>query len=117
MVEAYRKGQVFVQEQLAGVIEETDEGYLFSYAQEYLHQEDALSVSLTMPLTEEPYRSTVLFPFFDGLIPEGWLLKVVNRNWKIDPQDRFGLLLAVCRDCIGDVQIMQMTRNKGETER
>lgn len=45
------------------------------------------------------------FLFFDGLIPEGWLLALVNRNWKIDQQDRFGLLLAVCRDCIGDVFI------------
>ena len=56
-----------------------------------------------MPLSEEVYKSNVLFPFFDGLIPEGWLLGLVNRNWKIDPQDRFGLLLAVCKDCIGDV--------------
>lgn len=117
MAEAYRKGQVFVQQRLAGVIAETDEGYLFSYAPEYLQLEDSLSVSLTMPLTEVPYRSTVLFPFFDGLIPEGWLLKVVNRNWKIDSQDRFGLLLAVCRDCVGDVQIVQMTQSREEAER
>lgn len=49
--------------------------------------------------------STVLFPFFDGLIPEGWLLNVVSRNWKISQTDRFGLLLLVCKDCIGDVCI------------
>ena len=49
--------------------------------------------------------ATVLFPFFDGLIPEGWLLGVVSRNWKINQNDRFGLLLSVCRDCIGDVNI------------
>ena len=23
--------------------------------------------------------------FFDGLIPEGWLLKVAERNWKLNP--------------------------------
>ncbi|MBT9837475.1 hypothetical protein GPK58_12955 [Blautia sp. MCC270] len=49
--------------------------------------------------------TTILFPFFDGLIPEGWLLGVVSRNWKINQKDRFGLLLAACRDCIGDVCI------------
>ena len=65
----------------------------------------ALAVSLTLPLRQEPYETTILFPFFDGLIPEGWLLGVVSRNWKINQKDRFGLLLSACRDCIGDVCI------------
>ena len=42
----------------------------------------ALAVSLTLPLRQEPYETTILFPFLDGLIPEGWLLGVVSRNWK-----------------------------------
>lgn len=101
----YRKGLVFVQNNYAGSIEETDEGYEFTYAQEYLDSENPVPVSITLPLNEKPYKSNVLFPFFDGLIPEGWLLGIVNRNWKIDPEDRFGLLLAVCKDCIGDVSV------------
>lgn len=105
MMGEYRKGHVFIQNSYAGVIAETDDGYVFSYALEYLDTGNAIPVSLTMPLSAEPYKSNVLFPFFDGLIPEGWLLGVVERNWKIDPQDRFGLLLAVCKDCIGDVSI------------
>ena len=60
-----------------------------------------------MPLQKEKYESNVLFPFFDGLIPEGWLLNVVSRNWKIDKNDRFGLLLSACRDCIGDVCVRE----------
>ena len=105
MAGEYRKGFVYVQGRYAGVIEENDEGYAFSYAAEYLEGEHALPVSITMPLSKEPYQSNVLFPFFDGLIPEGWILGIVNRNWKIDSKDRFGLLLAVCKDCIGDVSI------------
>ena len=103
MASEYRKGYVYVQNNFAGIIEETDEGYAFSYSSEYMEGDNALPVSLTMPLSNKVYESNVLFPFFDGLIPEGWLLGIVNRNWKIDPQDRFGLLLAVCKDCIGDV--------------
>ena len=105
MESEYRKGYVYIQNHYAGIIEETDEGYTFSYDKQYLQRKDALSVSLTMPLKEIEYTSTVLFPFFDGLIPEGWLLGVVSRNWKINRNDRFGLLLAACRDCIGDVCI------------
>ena len=103
MTGEYRKGLVYVQGRYAGIIEENDEGYAFQYEEEYLNHEQALPISITMPLQKAPFQSNVLFPFFDGLIPEGWLLGVVNRNWKIDPKDRFGLLLAVCRDCIGDV--------------
>lgn len=44
---------------------------------------------------------------FDGLIPEGWLLGLVSRNWKIDTKDRFGLLLVSCKDCIGNVSIRE----------
>ena len=92
MESEYRKGYVYIQKIFAGTIAETEE-------------EDAVSVSLTLPLQKEAYKATVLFPFFDGLIPEGWLLGVVSRNWKINQNDRFGLLLSVCRDCIGDVNI------------
>ena len=52
----YRKGHVFVQNNYAGSIKETDEGYEFSYAAEYLESENALPVSLTMPLSDEVYK-------------------------------------------------------------
>ena len=105
MEEEYRKGYVYIQNIFAGIIKETDEGYTFAYDRKYIQRKDAVAVSLTMPLQNEEYTSTVLFPFFDGLIPEGWLLGVVRRNWKINQNDRFGLLLAACQDCIGDVCI------------
>ena len=68
-----RAGIVFVQNMRAGLITETDTGYEFYYENEYLEKEDSLAVSLTLPLSREIYKSNTLFPFFDGLIPEGWL--------------------------------------------
>ena len=101
----FRQGKVYVQQRYAGLIEETDEGYRFSYDKEYLRTDDPLSVCINMPCREDCYESPVLFPFFDGLIPEGWLLDLSAKNWKIDNEDRFGLLLVCCEDCIGDVTI------------
>lgn len=92
-MEIFRSASVYVSDQKAGYILETDEGYIFKYDEEYLSKTEALPVSITMPLQEEEYRSNVLFPFFDGLIPEGWLLGLVSRNWKLNSSDRFGLLL------------------------
>ena len=101
---ALRRGEVFVQGRYAGMVEETEDGYSFSYDNGYL-EANGPAVSLTIPLREEPFFSETLFPFFDGLIPEGWLLSVVTRNWKLDPEDRFGLLLVSCEDSIGDVSV------------
>lgn len=104
---SFRSAGVFVRNIYAGMLSETDEGYSFTYDTEYLNREDASAVSLTLPLIEEKYTSKTLFPFFDGLIPEGWLLNVVSRNWKIDQNDRFGLLLVACKDGIGNVSIKE----------
>lgn len=101
------KGIVYYQNTKAGEIEQTDEGYVFRYDSAYLEQENAKPVSLTLPLQKEEYRSNVLFPFFDGLIPEGWLLDVAVETWKINPRDRMKLLLSVCKDCIGAVKVIE----------
>lgn len=106
-MDTFRVAYVSIRNVFAGELRETDEGYSFTYDQQYLKREDASAVSLTLPLSETAYTSKTLFPFFDGLIPEGWLLGVVSRNWKIDTRDRFGLLLVACKDGIGNVSIRE----------
>jgi serine/threonine-protein kinase HipA len=100
-----RKAAVHLHGQLAGQLTQDEQGYTFAYAPDYLASPGAEPVSLTLPLRAAPYVERVLFPFFDGLIPEGWLLAVAERNWKLNARDRMGLLLACCRDCIGAVSI------------
>ena len=104
-MEAYRTAYVYVRETFAGTLKETDFGYSFIYDHDYLESENPTAVSLTLPIQAQEYTSKTLFAFFDGLIPEGWLLDIVSRNWKIDRKDRFGLLLVACKDPIGNVQI------------
>jgi serine/threonine-protein kinase HipA len=81
-----RKGAVYYQKLKAGFIEEEEDQYLFYYLPEYLADPHARAVSLTLPLQEELFKSKRLFPFFDGLIPEGWLLDAAEKNWKLDPR-------------------------------
>jgi serine/threonine-protein kinase HipA len=104
-VTAFRKGSVFFRDVIAGSITETENGYCFTYDKSYLALPSAHPVSVTFPLQSEPFDSTTLHPFFDGLIPEGWILSIVVKNWKINSRDRMGLLLAACKDCIGAVSI------------
>lgn len=102
----YRKG-IF-----AGVLTEDGGEYRFCYDADYLKRGDAKPVSLTLPLQEEAYVSPVLFPFFDGLIPEGWLLDVALRNTDISILDRMSLLLLCCNDCIGAISIVTSTEEE-----
>jgi serine/threonine-protein kinase HipA len=91
----------------AGEIEEQPDGVVvFRYLPEYLARESAEPISLTLPLASEAVKTIGLHPFFDGLVPEGWLLDIATRNWKLDPRDRVGLLLNLCSECIGAVRVL-----------
>lgn len=104
-----RSGKVFYKNIFAGTIQETDDGYSFLYDKDYKENPNSEPISLTMPLAKDKYTSKTFFPFFDGLIPEGWLLDIAAKNWKLNPNDRMGLLLTVCNDCIGAVSIKENT--------
>jgi serine/threonine-protein kinase HipA len=107
-----REGNVFFQDKLAGNVWQDDASYGFVYDEAWLATLNAQPVSLTLPLRAEPYHSNTMIPFFDGLIPEGWLLEITVKNWKLDPADRMGLLLAACKDCIGAVSVEGIETNE-----
>ena len=90
-----RKAEIRMFDKLAGHLEETDEGYTFAYAADYVNDPGNPPVSLLLPRRSEPYRDKRLFPF-------------AEKTWKLDPRDRMGLLLATCRNCIGAVSVVPM---------
>ena len=100
-----KQAVVFLRDRKAGVLTEDENGYTFQYDRDFLLSDDAEAISLTLPLSDKPFHDKVLFPFFDGLIPEGWLLDIAEKSWKIDARDRMSLLLACCKDCIGAVGV------------
>ena len=106
-----KQAEVYFQDQLAGILTEDENGYKFVYTKAYVEKKGT-PISLTMPVLALPYRSDNMFPFFDGLILEGWLLDIAQSNWKINPRDRMSLLLACCKDCIGAVSIVDISDNQ-----
>lgn len=97
---------IYFKDTLAGRLSETDEGFVFQYDTAYLSSAEVQPISLTLPVQTEAFESPVLFPFFDGLIPEGWLLDVALRNTDVSILDRMSLLLLCCKDCIGAVSVV-----------
>ena len=106
-----RKAEVYLFGKRAGFIEEKEpRGYRFWYDAEYLGKADSIPLSPLMPLTGETVESDALPAFFDGLIPEGWLLDIAEKTWKLNPRDRFGCLLSCCRDCIGAASVREVVQ-------
>ncbi len=110
-----RQGKVFYKEYLAGLLTETDDGeYVFQYDAMYVKDHTNEFITFTMPVSPKPYTEKRLFPFFEGLIPEGWLLDIASENWKINKNDRMGLLLACCQNCVGAVSIEPLAAEDGK---
>ena len=102
----HKRGKVFVDKNFAGIIEQSEGLYTFKYDDAYLKSANPKPVSLTLPLQAKSFEQKTMIPFFDGLIPEGWLLQIAIDNWKLNPRDRMTLLLKLCKDCIGDISIV-----------
>jgi serine/threonine-protein kinase HipA len=101
-----RSARILYGDAEAGILTETDEGlYLFQYNGNYISEYPHQFITFTMPVRSQPYRDKRLFAFFEGLIPEGWLLDIASKSWKINLNDRMGLLLACCQNCIGAVSV------------
>lgn len=100
-----KKANVFYSNILAGQLIEEEDGFYFYYLEDYLNRSDAKPVSLTLPLTAAPYFKEQLFPFFDGLIPEGWILDLALKKWNISPTDRMTILMKTGTNVIGNVSV------------
>jgi len=107
-----RQAKIYHGEHMAGTLTESGGEYRFQYDADYLSLPGATAISLTLPLQEEAYVSPTLFPFFDGLIPEGWLLDVALRNTDISMLDRMSLLLLCCKECIGAVSVIPVNNQE-----
>jgi serine/threonine-protein kinase HipA len=110
-----RQANIFYKDILAGLLTETNDGeYIFKYSDSYIQQHPKDFITFTMPVSTKEYTDKKLFPFFEGLIPEGWLLDIAAKNWKINPNDRMGLLMSCCQNCIGAVSVVPIKNDNDE---
>lgn len=101
-----RQARIYYDKVFCGLLTETNEGdFTFKYHDDYINQYPKQFITFTMPVSNTEYRDKRLFAFFEGLIPEGWLLDIASNSWKINRNDRMGLLLACCKNCIGAVSV------------
>jgi HipA-like protein len=102
-----RKAEVYRNGILAGILtEESRKSYIFSYNDAYFIDSSKAAISLTLPKTQQEYRSEHLFPFFANMIAEGTNLEIQSKYLKIDERDVLSLLGATANtDTIGAITI------------
>lgn len=91
----------------AGLLTENDNReFSFSYDKTYLLNEQSQAISLTLPLSQEPYKSPYLFSVFSNMLSEGENRQIQSQLLHIDQDDDFGILLATCQfDTIGAITV------------
>ena len=103
------KARVFFKQQLAGILEKKNSEYYFKYDEEYFSNSKTKSISLSLPKNKKNFHSKQLFPFFHGLLTEGFATKIQSRKLKIDEEDYFTRLIKTANiDTIGCVTIEEI---------
>jgi HipA-like protein len=105
-----KRAEVYNNDVQAGLLEKTKQGeYVFTYDDDYLNNPETSAISLTLSKTTQVHRSSVLFPFFFGLLSEGVNKQTQCRLLKIDEKDHFTLLLKTANtDTIGSITIKEL---------
>ena len=102
-----RKVAVYHNERQAGLlIQHGQKSYSFQYDTQYIAT--GLPIAFRLPLQKESFHSETLFPFFENLASEGWLLHLQSTQQKIDERDTFSLLIANGEDLVGAISLKEI---------
>jgi len=66
------------------------------------------AISLPMHIKDEPYCFESFPPFFNGLLPEGYMLESLLKRCKIDRTDYFSQLVTVGANMVGSVTVKEI---------
>jgi serine/threonine-protein kinase HipA len=76
-----------------------------SFSLQSLNDYSGHAISLTMPIRSKTYNFDKFPPFFEGLLPEGIMLEMFLKKFKLDRTDYFSQLKIVGRDLVGDTTV------------
>ena len=98
------KGQPVIVGTISGGPENNAE---FRYGTSYLTRGDAMPISVSLPLQEEPFSSLQTKAFFDGLLPEGFTRRSVASYLRVDEDDYLRILHLLGQECIGALRVFE----------
>lgn len=95
-----------------GDIVEKDPGEAcFTYADEYLSDQECRPISISLPLNEKTFDAVRTKNFFDGLLPEGFTRRCIAEWMHTEEKDYLSILSGLGRECLGAIKIIDETEN------
>lgn len=89
------------------LIRESTGRLVFTYSYDWLSWENSRPISLSMPLTEIPYKGQLVDYYFDNLLPDSELIRErIQARFQASSKKCFDLLSLIGADCVGALQIL-----------
>ncbi|MBW2465504.1 MAG: HipA N-terminal domain-containing protein, partial [Deltaproteobacteria bacterium] len=83
-------------------------GLRLTYVADWLEREDAIPISLSLPLSSEPFGGSLVSNYFDNLLPDNVTIRErMQRTLRTGTTAPFDLLSAAGADCVGALQLSQ----------
>ncbi len=103
-----RRLNVFLNARLVGHLEKASSGAIsFNYASDWLAWENAMPVSISLPLSDQTWRGYDVVNVFENLLPDAdRVRRNVAERLGAEGVDAFSLLAATGRDCVGALQFL-----------
>lgn len=107
---------VYLNGRLAGRLRREASGAVdFQYDQSWLGWENAIPVSLSLPLREDRYIGEPVLAVFENLLPDNDdIRRRVAERSQADGSDAYSLLSAIGRDCVGALQFLPEGTDPGK---
>jgi serine/threonine-protein kinase HipA len=99
---------VYLNARLVGRLRRESTGAIdFQYDKDWLAWENAIPVSVSLPLREDRYIGSPVIAVFDNLLPDNEdIRRRVAGRAQADGADAYSLLSAIGRDCVGALQFL-----------
>jgi len=96
---------VYLNQDLAGLLEESQGKLSFTYQQTWLESERFIPLSVTMGPQRKPFPDEITRPFFENLLPEGEIRGAIAKLKRVSERNTFGLLGEIGGDCAGAISL------------
>lgn len=108
---------VYLSGRFAGVLSRDDAGRLsFRYDSEYLAS-GYEAISVTLPLSAEPYQERDIMAFFSNLLPDEGVRRTIAEILRLPFEDTFGILKEIGGDCAGAIAFWEAGKERADVIR
>jgi serine/threonine-protein kinase HipA len=111
--------QVYLNADLVGVwLKEASGAIVFRYDPSWVAREDAVPISLSLPLREDAFKGEPVQAVFENLLPDSEALRRrVAERIGAEGTDAYSLLSRIGRDCVGALQFLPQGEKAGASRR